>query len=128
MLREDRSIYARFLAKFPEFEGDFKYDIHVGTNVNQGIGKLPDPFVKMARALYSKRIDVVIEDPKSIWIVEIKPHASLSAIGQVLGYSELFKRDHPEIAKPVFPMILTDRTGEDEKFMCNRFGIKIIHV
>ena len=52
-------------------------------------------------------VDVIAEDEKAIYVIEIKPHANAKALGQAKSYAELFTLEHTP-AKKVVPVVLTD--------------------
>ncbi len=128
MLAEDREIYRRFLLNFREIPGEYKYDVLVGHGLTLDPGKYDENILVMTRAITKKRIDVVILTNDIIWIVEIKPNAAMSALGQVLGYVKLYERDHPAETRPLRPMIITDRASLDDKYLFLTYSIRVIIV
>jgi len=90
LLPREVEIWERFLALYGrEFTG-FVYDVRVG----EGITIRPewgDEIARMAKLLTQKRIDVVGYKPGEIWIIEVKPHGGLSALGQLTVYEELYR-------------------------------------
>lgn len=99
----------------------YRYDVLVG----QGI-ELPEEASdlerRIARTLTSKRIDAVSIGPGTIHIFEVKPHAGLSAIGQVLGYINLYRSTYKPRAK-IQGWIITDKFQPDMQPILKRFGI-----
>ncbi len=128
MLADDREIYRRFLLNYRPIKGKYEYDVLVGDGLVLDPAKYDENILVMTRAITKKRIDVVIYEKDLIWIVEIKPNAALSALGQVLGYVKLYERDHPEEQRPLRPMILTDRASMDDKYLFSTYGIQVIIV
>lgn len=82
------------------------YDVHLGPGA-QIPTNLPENIKRMAKAITQYRVDVVIHQPNSIPIVEIKPQAGLTALGQALGYAFLYKKERSP-ALPVRPTVLTN--------------------
>lgn len=90
LLPREVEIWERFLAQYGMMFSGFSYDVRVG----EGIQVRPewgDEIARMAKLLTQKRIDVVAYRPGEIWIIEIKPHAGLSALGQVIAYEDLYR-------------------------------------
>jgi len=57
-----------------------------------------------------------------LWIFEIKPQAGLSALGQVLGYRELYRRDTGYEGE-IKLAIVTDVLWEDIEYVYQKFDI-----
>lgn len=68
----------------------FEYDVHVGRAWPEHLD-LPQVWRVGADAVYLKRIDVVGFQADSITIFEVKPHAGLGALGQIMGYLALYE-------------------------------------
>lgn len=128
MLAEDREIYRRFLLNFREIKGKYQYDVLVGHGLTLDPAKYEENILVMTRAITKKRIDVVILTKDIIWIVEIKPNAAMSALGQVLGYTKLYARDFPSETRPLRPMILTDRASLDDKYLFSTYDVRLVIV
>lgn len=109
----------------PEYDS-YDYDVHVGEGVKPS--ESWDTKVKaMALALSEKRIDVLAWKGNEPTIIEVKPQAALSAIGQVLSYGELYVVRYPANIRPLM-MILTDFEMPDIYWLCKRFGIRYVVV
>lgn len=74
------------------FGSDFEYDVHVGEGKIVATPDLTDKELHMAKTLTQKRIDVVEHTPSFDRIIEIKRRLHLGALGQLLGYRELYKK------------------------------------
>jgi hypothetical protein len=120
-VKEDVVIWERFIDKNPGFFDSVDYDVHVGKP--REYPEIAQEKVKEGMEYLSrKRIDVVGYKNKNVFIVEIKPSASFSAIGQVLGETELFKKEFPK-EKRIFPIILTDLEVPDIPELCKKYKI-----
>ena len=124
MGKEDTAIWERFIEQNPQAFPMVAYDVAVGTGseldtvVNQKTGG-------DVNRLYQRKIDALGETPTEFILIEVKPNASTSAIGQVQGYVELFKRDY-QPAKAVRAMILTDRLLPEMEFLTRTAGVTIM--
>lgn len=124
MKPNDRAIWERFIEKNPEAFDKVQYDVLVGsvpafdTTVNPSTGgNVAD--------LYRKKIDVVGYKGAQISIIELKPEAQISSIGQLLGYVELYKKEYKPALEP-FAILLTDRIMLDMQELTAKYGIKLI--
>ena len=122
----DVEIWERYLELHAKEWTGFRYDVRVGEGIE--LPKSQPEYIRgMALALTEKRIDVVGEKGNDVWIIEVKPNAMLSAVGQVLSYQVLFEDRFPEERKP-YLMIVTDRKGPDIDSLCQRFNISLVVV
>lgn len=126
LMVSDVEIWERYLDKFADLWDAFEYDVRVGEGIT------PDPshpahIQSMAIALTEKRIDVVATRGAVTTLIEIKPSAMLSAIGQLLSYQILFEERYP-LKGPVNMMLITDRIGPDLVNLCKKFNISLVVV
>jgi hypothetical protein len=92
MLPEDTAIWERFLAKFEDQFQLYEYDVLVGPRVDLSEVELEPELQQLAERLLAIRIDVVASRPGEKWVIEVKPTAGLSALGQILGYEFYYSR------------------------------------
>ncbi len=126
MKPKDIAIWERFILKFPDIFGSVQYDFHVGD---------PPPFNSLMDdgedrnqdALYRLKIDVVAHNDNGIHIIELKPDAGPSTIGQVKGYKTLYIRDEEPLGK-INMSIITDIERPNMAFLCKAEGIQLIVV
>lgn len=120
----DVEIWERYLDAHAKEWDSFEYDVRVGEGI-QVAAEQPEYFKTMAAALSEKRIDVVGHRGRTVWIIEVKPAAMLSAVGQLVSYQILYEERFPE-AGPTRLMIVTDRIGPDLENICRRFEITTV--
>ncbi len=126
MKPRDVAIWERFIDKFPQSYEKVQYDF--------GIGDIPS-FIATASSiegqkmaeLYKLKIDVLGYKGDTIYLIEVKPAASASTIGQVLGYVELYKRDEKPTRK-IQPVIVTDELRPNMDYLGVVNGVEIIVV
>ena len=117
----DIPIWERFLDSFSDDFLSFDYDVKVGSGT-QPIEGLGDKYARMQSILSKYRIDVVGYNSNSILIIETKPEAGTTAIGQIETYTKLYTRDmHPNL--PVVGCIITDRKLPDMDYLTKDKGI-----
>lgn len=101
----------------------FEYDVLVGEGTPP-IEGIPEFAKKDWLDLTKKRIDVVGFRPDSIDIIEIKPRAGLSSLGQLLSYAQLFRLTrNPKL--PVRLVLVTNFLTPDEKINYDRYNVFI---
>lgn len=122
----DTEIWNRFIDQYSNIFSSVQYDFHVGdappfntlmdddTDLNQDM-------------LYRKRIDVIGFDKDRINIIEVKPRATPSTIGQVLSYKMLYDRDE-EPTQDTAAVIITDVETPSMAWLCKRQGVYLIVV
>lgn len=126
MSATDSVIWERYIRAYPKAFDRVSYDVAVGAGAEFDVtaGGILGPGIKK---LYQRRIDVLGEKDSRLWIVEVKDRASTSAIGQILGYGSLFKRDHPEHAN-VGLRLVTNAQLPEMDFLLQKTGIEFIVV
>lgn len=118
---EDARIWSDFIRSYPNFYESVDYDLKVGTPRNYP-GKDDDVYKKDLEYLSRKRVDVIGYTHNEIHVIEVKPRASFEAIGQVIGYAELYGPYAPE-GMLVSAVIVTDEEIPDIRDLCFRKGI-----
>lgn len=122
----DTQIWNRFLAKFPDEYDRVQYDFHVGD---------PPPFNPLLDdgtdanqdMLYKFRLDVIGHKGEDVDLIEVKPMAGASAIGQITSYKTLYERDEEPKGR-VNMVIVTDTLKPNMDFLCTQSGIRLIIV
>lgn len=123
MLARDIKIWEAFIDTHPDWYQEVAYDVKVGKGVEVP-DEYPGNIKRDALALTRKRIDVVGWTAGGVDVIEVKPYAGLSAVGQVLSYRELLIRDRaPGVV--VRPVIVTDVLQSDLELVCSRLGIVV---
>lgn len=123
---EDVGVWEAFIDKFPGKLWLMDYDVKVGLG-REPLEDIPPELHKDWRDLTRKRIDAVAWGKVNIFIIELKPRASLGAIGQVLGYSELWVNLH-DAGRRVRPMIICYSSDHDTNTVAKRSGVEIVEV
>lgn len=122
----DKEIWERFIDKYPDAYKEAQYDFHIGDGPKFNT-LLDDETDTNQDMLYRLRIDVVGFSGNSIDIIEIKPDAGPSTIGQVIGYRKLYNRDE-EPKVPVNTVIVTDKEKPNMAWLCKDSGVRLIIV
>ena len=94
MSAEESIIWGRFLSKYGSNFSRFDYDLRVGQGIIPA-ASVPEIYRDDYIKLTQKRIDAVGYSGKVATIFEIKVRANLGAIGQLIGYRDLFLNTFP---------------------------------
>jgi len=120
---EDAAIWARFIDKNPNFFKSVEYDVKVGQG--RDYSSLPkNQYSEDLKNLSLKRIDVVGFRQGEILVIELKPAATLAAIGEAIGYTQLFKEANPSAGR-ILPAVITDQILPDMENIAEKNGVLI---
>ncbi|MBU6430899.1 MAG: hypothetical protein KGJ58_01695 [Patescibacteria group bacterium] len=122
----DVAIWERFIKKFPDEYNSVDYDVAVGTG-RRHEGAADVAIVDGFEHLTRKKIDVVGYKEKSTHIIEVKPNAGASALGQAKSYELLYKRDIDQ-ATPTLTRLITDTAGLDMPHLSSWMEVEVIEV
>ncbi len=122
----DKAIWIRYLEQGGTQFAPFEYDIRVGDGVNMPPTSTAYD-IRAAKALTTKRIDVVCSLPFEIRIIEVKQRAGLAAIGQLIGYADLYQKTYaPQL--PLMKWLVTDELQPDMANLLDQNGIHFVEV
>lgn len=115
-----------FLERFGLPEGKVSYDVHLGE------GAAIDPtwpawMASMVRSLSTHRVDVVIERPDEVVIVEVKGIAGMGAVGQLVGYEALWVQQFG-LDRPVKLLLVCERCEADMRVVFNWYEIEVVEL
>ena len=82
MMPADVAIWERFIEKFPNAYNSVEYDVKVGA-IPKFVTEHEDVAIQGQAPLYARKIDVVGHAGANIDIIELKPNAGMSTLGQV---------------------------------------------
>ena len=123
MLPADVILWERWLARYEDEYDKYEYDVHIG-KVKPIYPTSPVDIMKLAEAVSRKRIDVVASIGGVRVIIEVKPYAGLSALGQLLGYEILYRREYPG-PYTLRLGVVTDRLDEDMEVLFDHYNIHV---
>lgn len=126
MFALDIAIWERFLDLHGSEYLGFDYDIKVGTGTPAPEGT-PDNYARMQEILSKYRIDAVGYTESEIHVIEVKPEAGTTAIGQIDIYVPLYRRDFSPTRK-VVGVIVTNRELPDVKWRIAQKNAKLFIV
>jgi len=111
MLTEDSAVWTKFLQNLDVEILEVWYDVHVGSGVLLPVGS-DDLDKRIAQGVTRKRIDVVCRLESAVWVVELKPIGSMTALGQALAYRGLFVREY-ETIRNTLPIVICGEVDPD---------------
>lgn len=120
----DVAIWEEFMRQNISAYDTVIYDQEIGEGAPIPPGTAEN-MAKDFKILTQYKIDVVGFKGADIDIIEIKPRAGLSALGQILGYVTLFNKEFSPGVK-VTPVILTDEIRPDMPALATSMGIKLL--
>jgi hypothetical protein len=74
-----------------------EFQVRLGAGIDPGPGQ-PEYIRQLGRELWAKRADVVAITGAAVTIVEVKERITPGAVGQLLVYRDLYRREHPGAA------------------------------
>lgn len=101
---KDCEVWSAFLRSGVQLGSGWRYDVALGDSCLAEVCG-DDPLAAMWVTLRRKRIDAVGTDANGVVIVEVKPTASFSALGQLLGYADLWTRQRGSPAYPAMACV-----------------------
>jgi len=124
MLSEDHAAWTAFIESEWNMLDEVWYDVHVGAPMDLPRDS-PNYMKAVVDGVSRKRIDVVGRDRGMLWIIEVKPFANMTAIGQVVTYAKLFNQEF-DISPPALPMIVSMTLDRDILEIGEHLGVKML--
>lgn len=124
MMADDTEVWTKFLQTTRVKIVEVWYDVHVGqSNVsNMDVDALTQ---RISRGVTRKRIDVVAKVGAGYWVIEVKPVASMFALGQIITYYRRFVAEY-DVKGEVWPVIVCDSYDLDIVDDCEDLNIVLI--
>lgn len=123
MYGAESDLWRRWLKIHGKEYDRFEYDLHVGRLWERQELLTPE-WRRGAEAVYLKRIDVVGHQPNTITIFEVKPHAGLGALGQVIGYLALYEEQF-DPKKELMGAVVTELADPNITRILEEHGIEL---
>lgn len=111
MLHEDVAVWSKFLKKMSSVIKTVWYDVHCGQPVDLEPGA-SEIQKKVAAGVTRKRIDAVCLIGNEFWVIEVKPYANMTALGQAYSYTRLFSREYDQY-RPAKAVVVCDIFDQD---------------
>lgn len=124
MMPRDVHIWEKYIKANPGLFLSCDYDVPIGPTPDW-LDDEKDAEKARQGFLYRKKIDVVAFAPDYIALIEVKPSAGSSALGQILGYELLFRQDFPNAPRTV-PMVVTNQCQNGYKDIFPKMGVQLV--
>lgn len=124
MMVEDTFVWTKFLKSNVVAIRQVWYDVRIGSLVFPG-PEAGEMLMRIAAGLTRKRIDVVASVGRDTWVIEVKPYASMYAVGQIITYVRLFEQEY-EYSGTLQAVIVCGDYDEDLIEEFDEFGIFVI--
>ncbi|MDE1925364.1 MAG: hypothetical protein KGH79_04280 [Patescibacteria group bacterium] len=122
----DQAIWERFLTEFPMAYDSVQYNLNCGEGA-QGFSHEDPSMQMMWGKLKARKIDVTAFAGDHVDIIELKPYAGPSALGQVIGYYHLYL-GYVDPHADARPVIVTNAMMPDMPYLSARMGVRVIVV
>lgn len=119
----DVHIWEKFIRANPGKFLSCDYDVPVGPTPDW-MNDTEDENGPRQGILYRKKIDVVAYTPDAIHLIEVKPSAGSSALGQIQGYKILFDDEFPDAMRTI-PCVLTNKCQNGYLDIFARMGVQV---
>lgn len=126
MSMQEKAIWLRFLQAGGDRFRPFHYDVRVGDGLQMPPGSSGYD-IRAARALTTKRIDVIYFTGAVHVIVEVKVRAGTTAVGELITYRDLYMKT-PGFSGEVAMLLVTDKLQPDMASVLESTGISWVIV
>lgn len=123
MKPEDVAVWNKYIASHPNQFERCDYDVLCGDGAPVR-AEDPEEIQRMHTIISSRKIDVVAYRDEVHYVIEVKPIATMSALGQILTYKSLYTQDNPE-ARIIVPMVVCGEIQPDIVHLFIEHGIVV---
>jgi hypothetical protein len=124
MKPKDIHIWEKYIRANPNKFLSCDYDVPVGETPDWLNDEIDSISAKQG-ILYRKKIDVVAYSDDVIYLIEVKPNAGSSALGQILGYDILYRKDYPNAPRTV-PMVITNQCQNGYREIFGKMNVQAV--
>lgn len=126
MAKRDVEVWTRFLAARGDDFAAFAYDVAIGGITLHADG-LDQASLDGWRYNTALKIDACGFQPGRVWIIEVKPEATVSALGAAIAYTLVAKRERV-FDDPLQPTIVCNYCQVDVKWCAEQLGVVVVEV
>ena len=124
MMSEDAAVWQRYLTEPVTEMKRVWYDVHVGSG-NVSAAESDEMIRRISAGVTRKRIDVVARVGGGYWVIELKPRADMTALGQALAYSRMFEAEYGA-GDEVWPVVIAGEIDGDLVSIYDDSGVGLI--
>ncbi len=126
MAKNDAPLWERFLDQYALQLRGVAYDVALG-----GVVLSPEMGDESYRLGWqyqtAMKIDALALLDDAAWVIEVRPMARASALGNALAYRAMLARDG-FTHLPLVPTVVTDHASADVRYCAQELGVQIIEV
>lgn len=126
MARRDAVIWSRFLVAPPDTFLGFAYDVAVGGWKIEGL-ELTEADALGWQYNTALKVDAVGLTAALAWVIEVRPEATVSALGAALTYALVLDRE-AVFSLPLVPVVVCETMQPDVEWACTRLGVRVVKV
>jgi hypothetical protein len=126
MAKRDAVVWLRFLDTYQDAFTGFAYDLALGGVTLEGL-PLPEPDLLGWKYSTALKVDAVGFQDAAAWIIEVRPQATVSALGAALTYTLIAEREQA-LAFPLLPTIVCETIQPDVAWACAQLNINVVRV
>lgn len=126
MARRDDVVWRRFLDAPPVNFLGYAYDVAVGGWKLEGL-ELAEPELLGWQYNTALKVDAVGLTADEAWVIEVRPDATVSALGAALTYSMVLDREQV-FELPLRPVICCENIQPDVEWACGKLGVLVVKV
>jgi hypothetical protein len=126
MARRDTEVWVRFLAAPPELFLGYAYDVAVGGWKIEGLD-LNEADQLGWQYNTALKVDVVALTAAEAWVIEVRPEATVSALGAALTYAMVLDREQV-FSLPLRPVVCCQQMQPDVEWACGKLGVRVVKV
>jgi hypothetical protein len=126
MARRDGEVWVRFLANQPAPFLGFAYDVAVGGWKLEGL-QLAENDLLGWQYNTALKVDAVGLTADEAWVIEVRPEATVSALGAALTYAMVLDREQV-FSLPLRPVICCEQIQPDVEWACGKLGVRVVRV
>lgn len=126
MAKRDAEVWEAFLALFSDRFDAFAYDVALGGVTIEG-SELTAEEQAGWRYTTGLKIDAVGREGDRYWIIEVRPEATVSALGAALCYALVAARDEV-FPGTLVPTVVCTSMQPDVFWVCGSLGVQVMQV
>jgi hypothetical protein len=126
MARRDAVIWTRFLARHATDYHGFAYDVALGGWRIEGLD-MQEQDVLGWQYNTALKIDAVGLTARECHIIEVRPEATVSALGAAVAYTLVAEREEV-FDLPLRPMVVCETMQLDVRWCCDKLGVAVVQV
>ena len=122
-MADETEIFRRWLPANEEKYDRYEFDVHVGGGAHPHVD-LNDPVATGYKRLTQKRIDVLAYKGNEITIIEVRPWANQTALGNLMAYRLLYIADFKP-AVDIKLALITNNIRPDDAYIFHASGVDV---